>query len=387
MYDMNRRFRNKIYAGFLILIVAWSSIFPQIPADAAVGSDELAPVTSYYAIRNLYLQGYTNNSLTIGWYSEEDDLEFDIYRKTNLDTDYVKLDTVAGTSSYVAQTYTDTGFRRGLTFSYKITAFQVTETGRMELNSVTAAWKLAIQQGNLYTVTRKQTTKAVLTWSLLQGVDGYEIYKKAAGSSSYKLAKRVSGQTKNKYTISGIAKTKNTKFKIRGYVKYSGKYVVGTCSEPLVLEKVDTSKLAVKFRKLQKKYPDGKYWNHVGKSNYSSATVTSKPCHHGVDGLASTCNHYICPNNVLGYQCYGFAWKMSDLIYGKKAKIKKISSFKKCKAGDVIRYSGHSVIIVKKYKNYITVGECNYGNTCIIKWGRKIYPSELAGASYSRRYK
>lgn len=77
---------------------------------------------------------------------------------------------------------------------------------------------------------------------------------------------------------------------------------------------------------------------------------------------------------------------MSDLIFGRNAKIKNFKSFAKSKMGDVIRYSGHSVIIVEKHKNYIVAGECNYGNTCIIKWGRKIYKSELKNATYSTRY-
>ncbi len=88
---------------------------------------------------------------------------------------------------------------------------------------------------------------------------------------------------------------------------------------------------------------------------------------------------------MLGFQCYGFAWKMSDLIYGRKAKIEKFKSFSKCGMGDVIRYSGHSVIVMEKHKNYILVGECNYGNTCMIRWGRRVPKADLRGATYSRR--
>ena len=54
---------------------------------------------------------------------------------------------------------------------------------------------------------------------------------------------------------------------------------------------------------------------------------------------------------------------------------------------DVVRYSGHSVIITEKHGGYVVVGECNYGNTCLIKWGRKVSSAELAGAVYSRRYR
>ena len=77
----------------------------------------------------------------------------------------------------------------------------------------------------------------------------------------------------------------------------------------------------------------------------------------------------------------------NDLLYGRSAKIKNFTSYAKCKPGDVVRYSGHSVIITEKHGGYVVVGECNYGNTCLIKWGRKVSSAELAGAVYSRRYR
>ena len=78
---------------------------------------------------------------------------------------------------------------------------------------------------------------------------------------------------------------------------------------------------------------------------------------------------------------------MSDLVYGETAKIKNFRSFDKCRMGDVIRYSGHSVFVTEKHKDYIVVGECNYGDTCMILWGRRIYRNELKGALYSSRYR
>ena len=78
---------------------------------------------------------------------------------------------------------------------------------------------------------------------------------------------------------------------------------------------------------------------------------------------------------------------MSDLLYGRSAKIKNFTGFSKCRMGDVVRYSGHSIIIVEKHSDYVITGECNYGNTCIIKWGRVVPNFELTGATYSRLYR
>lgn len=78
-------------------------------------------------------------------------------------------------------------------------------------------------------------------------------------------------------------------------------------------------------------------------------------------------------------QCYGciaFAGKISDKVFGKKAKVKKHHSFAKIKAGDHIRVGDyHSVVALKKSGNKITVVEGNYNNS--IHWGRKISKSEL----------
>lgn len=383
--EMKRYLKKCFFSGLLVFSILLSGNYHGKLA-AAEGIEPFTALPSYYAeIRSLEVLDYDDYSLTLSWYSEGNHTGFDVYRKTTFDNEYQKLDTIDNVQNSTLE-ITDPGFRRGITYTYKVVAFQQEEEETIELESVTSAWKLSILPVEISSAKRSNKTKAKVTWNQSPGVDGYEIYKKTAGST-FKLARRIAGEDSLKCTIQNISQKKNTSYKVRGYVKQNGRYAYGAFSEKLTIEKLDTSKIAAKFRKLQKLYPDGKYWNHAGKTSFSSTTVTSTPCHHSYNGLAGTCNYYHCPNGILGYQCYGFAWKMSDLIYGKSAKIKTFSSFAKSKAGDVIRYSGHSVIIVSKHSNYITVGECNYGDTCMIKWGRKIYKAELAGASYSRRYK
>ena len=380
-----RRVQRAMYALVLSFSILLGGHMNGIAAGAEGNGQPMLP--SYYAeMSKLYAETYDDYNLTLSWYSSGTNTGFDIYRKAAFQEDYEWLGSVEN-EQYNLLEFQDIEFRRGFTYTYRVVAYQETEEGYLELGTETGAWKLAIQQVEIESVKRAKQVNAKLTWSKSSGVDGYEIYKKTAGGK-YKRAMRIASEDTLKYTVKNISKKKNTYYKIRAYIKENGKYAYGSFSPAEKLAKLDTSKLAVMFRKLQKKYPNGKYWNHAGKSKYTSTTVTSRPCYHSAyDGLADTCNYYFCPDGVLGYQCYGFAWMMSDLIYGKKAKIKNFYSFSKCKAGDVIRYSGHSVIIVSKHSNYITAGECNYGDTCMIKWGRKIYKSELTGAKYSRRYK
>lgn len=339
----------------------------------------------YGYISNMDVDKYTVNSLTLSWYSYGKMDGFHIYRSSEYDKDYVKIGTVKNGESG-KHVFTDKTFMRGVKFYYAIVAYYYDADGKeVEFDYVENGYLLDLPKVTLTSATRSGN-KVVLKWKKVNEVSGYEIYQKAAGSS-YKKVKTINGNATLSATLSGVSTSKQYAFKMRAFTKYKTKTIYGSFgSEKVIYAKAD-QKVVLKFRQLQKKFPDGRYWNHVGKKKYTSNTITSKPCHHANLDDLRTCNHYNCPNGVLGYQCYGFAWKMSDLIYGRSAKIKNFKGYSKCRMGDVVRYNGHSIIIVEKHSNYVIAGECNYGNTCIIKWGRKVPQLELVGATYSRRYR
>lgn len=339
--------------------------------------------TAYDSISNYRIAAYGTTAVTLSWFSQGNNDGYTVYRKSKYDKGYQKIGTVKN-NVYETLTFKDTKFKWGIAFTYKLVTYRTDENGKnQEGLSASLTAKKDLPKVNISSAKRKGTN-VTLQWKKAQGADGYEIYRKNSGGS-YKKVKTVKAGSSLSYTAKKVTTKKDTKIKIRAYVKYNGNFVQGSFGAVKYIYGKSKQKLITKFKKLQKRFPSGKYWNHVGKSKYNSNTITNKPCSHFSRGLKD-CNSYSCPNGVIGFQCYGFAWKMSDLIYGKKAKIKNFSSFKKCKAGDVIRYSGHSVIVTKKTKNYVEVGECNVGGTCIISWGRRVYKNELLGAVYSRRY-
>ena len=339
----------------------------------------------YAYVSDLWDENYSATSLTLSWYGYGKIEGFHIYRSSDYEKDYTKIGSVKsnGDGKY---TFTDKGFKRGIRFYYAVVAYSYdTDGNETELGYVEGGYLLELPKTTLSSATRSGK-KAVLKWKKVSSVSGYEIYKKASGSS-YKKVKTINGNTTLSTTLSNLSTKKQYNFKVRAFIKYKGNMVYGSFgNEKIIYAKTD-QKLAAKFKKLQKRFPNGRYWNHVGKKKYNSNTITSKPCHHASLNDLRTCNHYNCPNGILGYQCYGFAWKMSDLLYGRSAKIKNFTGFSKCRMGDVVRYSGHSIIIVEKHSDYVIAGECNYGNTCIIKWGRVVPNFELTGATYSRRYR
>ncbi len=345
----------------------------------------IPPEQRYYSIQNAYIASYTSQAITFSWYSAGNNDGFYIYRMSPYDSGYKKIGTVKNIQ-YSTHMYKDTGFRKGLSFSYRIVAYITDGAGKnIEVGGVYTVFKADFKAPKFSALKRK-ASKATLKWKKSDGAEGYEIFCKK-GKHAYKKVKTIKNGSTLTWTAKKLSGTQTTKFKIRAYLKYGSHYVRTSFSQVKTAYALSTQKVVKIFKKLQKQYPNGKYWNHAGKKKYNSSTITSRPCNHNKGNGLSTCNHYNCPNGIIGYQCYGFAWKMSDLIYGRTAKIKNFRSFAKCRMGDVIRYSGHSVIVVEKHSNYVVVGECNAGNTCMIQWGRKVYRSELHRALYSSRYR
>ena len=389
---------KRVVIGALLLALLFTGELGGVSAQAASGPSQAvragsiwddgdSPLEQTYSyVYDFTYLSYTSTSITLSWMSGGNNTGFHVYRKCDYDNEYKLLGTVLN-QQYAQIIFKDNTFVRGIRFTYRIVSYQRDEKTGAETeyhNFVSNSYLYRISQVKLASATRSGKTKAVIKWKKAGGVKGYEVFRKNSGSK-YKRVKRIGSGSTLKWTARGVSKKKQTYFKVRAYVKYNGKYVYGEFSDTGTVVSLADGKILRKFRQLQRKYPSGKYWNHKGKSKWNSSTITNNPCTH-YDVVASSCNYYHCPNGVIGYQCYGFAWKMSDLIYGRRAKIKNFRSYGKCRMGDVIRYSGHSVIITEKHSSYVVVGECNAGNTCIINWGRKVYRSELAGALYSRRY-
>ena len=157
-----------------------------------------------------------------------------------------------------------------------------------------------------------------------------------------------------------------------------------------------------RMTKLQNKFPNGKYWNHVGMSVDNSDGCTSSPCTlhkasnvshvYGTNGC--TCNHF--PehwiNGALGKtsaaQCMGFANKLGYDVFGDTTWTLHTNSgkaYQEIKVGDIVRISGsHSVFIIAKNGNVVTVGEANYKPNCEISWGRTIDLTTVTITNYER---
>lgn len=88
-------------------------------------------------------------------------------------------------------------------------------------------------------------------------------------------------------------------------------------------------------------------------------------------------NHYFW--KAASCQCYGciaFAGLVSDKVFGKKKPLTRHKKFAKIQPGDHVRIGNyHSVIVIKRVKNSLTVVEGNFNSS--IHWGRVITKSSL----------
>ena len=153
-----------------------------------------------------------------------------------------------------------------------------------------------------------------------------------------------------------------------------------------------------RMTELQNKFPNEKYWNHVGMSVDNSEGYTSSPCdaklHKIKDGRHTngtngcTCNHFACKGHLSAAQCMGFANKLGYDVFGDTTWTLHTNSgkaYQEIKVGDIVRISGsHSVFIIAKNGNVVTVGEANYKPNCEISWGRTIDLTTVTITNYER---
>ena len=120
---------------------------------------------------------------------------------------------------------------------------------------------------------------------------------------------------------------------------------------------------------LKAKFPHGKYWNHVGRSNNPDGyTSTPCTCHGRGHDLYGGCD---CNSFSSSIQCYGFAMKLAYDYYGSKPwSWNIVYNLNTVKAGDYIRYKndGHSIWVTAVNGDTITFVDCNYTGKCQIRW-------------------
>lgn len=125
---------------------------------------------------------------------------------------------------------------------------------------------------------------------------------------------------------------------------------------------------------LVKKFPDGKYWNHMGSDINAPDSVTNTPCksHSGCSWTEGACS---CNSFDRSIQCMGYAHKIAYELTGASPRFNFTKSTKldvsKLRVGDVIRFRGdrHSICVTGISGSKISFTDCNWDYHCGIRWG------------------
>lgn len=124
-----------------------------------------------------------------------------------------------------------------------------------------------------------------------------------------------------------------------------------------VSKKITTKQARRKIMAMKKTYKEGLSWTNENRQYFWEAT------------------------NCQCYGCIALCGEISDKVFGKYAPVTKHSNFSRIKAGDHIRIGNeHSVMVLQKNGNTLTVVEGNYNAT--IHWGRKITKKELQESGF-----
>ena len=144
----------------------------------------------------------------------------------------------------------------------------------------------------------------------------------------------------------------------KAMISVSGGNLIGsmTCKVG-VSKKITTKQARRKIMAMKKTYKEGQSWTNENRQYFWEAT------------------------NCQCYGCIALCGEISDKVFGKYAPVTKHSNFSRIKAGDHIRIGNeHSVMVLQKNGNTLTVVEGNYNAT--VHWGRKITKKELQESGF-----
>lgn len=114
--------------------------------------------------------------------------------------------------------------KTGKTYTYKVKAYKLAD-GKKVYSPVSdmayTAPKLAVPSFKLKAGTRTIT----VTWSKVNGADGYKIYRATSKNGTYKVIRTASSKDTRSYTSRGLTKNKTYYYKMKAYRVVDGKRV------------------------------------------------------------------------------------------------------------------------------------------------------------------
>lgn len=185
--------------------------------------------------------------------------------------------------------------------------------------------------------------------------------------------------------VTVIGSTSSEWLKVRGANRHGGGTIEGyshrdyyTTNPPVTPPSPDTS-LDAKFRELQTRFVNGQYWNKYNDpSGNRTGTIPCNCSQYCTANCSCRCGAFILNGSEIAWQCHGYALKLAYEIYGSNANTwRRTTSLNDLTPGDIIRYSGHSVMVTGVSGNLVTYTDCNGSGPCRVRWGATKYKGDF----------
>ncbi|WP_405354496.1 Ig-like domain-containing protein [Ruminococcus sp.] len=182
-----------------------------------------------------------------------------------------------------------------------------------------------------------------------------------------------------------IGSTSSEWLKVRGANRHGGGTIEGyshrdyyTINPPVTPPSPDTS-LDAKFRELQTRFVNGQYWNKYNDPSCNrTGTIPCKCSLYCSPNCSCKCGAFTLNGAFIAGQCHGYALKLAYEIYGSNANTwRRTTSLNDLTPGDIIRYSGHSVMVTGVSGNLVTYTDCNGSGPCRVRWGATKYKGDF----------
>ncbi len=165
--------------------------------------------------------------INVKWHRVKGAFSYNVYVYSRTLQRNVRVANVTGTNARIAG-ISGKKLTSGTRYTIKVVACDKNKkelaNAQMTITAATAPVRT-----QLTAVKRKSSSKAELRWKKSPGASGYEIYMKT-GNGSYKCIQTIKGN-RNKFTKTGLKKSKKYCFKVRAYKTADGKKIYGLYSK------------------------------------------------------------------------------------------------------------------------------------------------------------
>ncbi len=255
------------------------------------------------------------SSVTLSWNKTENVTGYRIYTYNSSTKKYTSVGTTAKTS------FTVKGLKSNTSYSFAVRGYKKSDKTVYGAYSSRLSVKTRLADVQKFAVSSVTENSYTFKWNKASGVTGYQIAKY---DESTKKWTKILSTTKTSATVSGKNAVNGGKFKIRTYIKKSGKYTYGLYSSVLTANKLSAVPTKLKGA-VNSDNGISLTWSKVkGASGY---TVYSYSAQNGTwKTVGSTTKNSFNINNIKNTDTYRYA--VSSYVYsgGKKFTSEKCES-------------------------------------------------------------